>query len=187
VLRYFESREAVLLELLDAEERAWLAELSRTIAEFENKTEGSPQQRGDRLAASISESLAERPILCDLLNAQSSVLEHNVSAEVAARYKRATMQNYLQLAELIRQPVPELGEFDALRLAGAIGLLVGGIWPHTNPSPALLAAYAADPDLAALRLEFTATVAELLRILISGVLARNENLPVPGVSIPSTE
>ncbi|MBB5915059.1 AcrR family transcriptional regulator [Nocardia transvalensis] len=181
VLRYFESREAILLELLDAEERAWLAELSRTFEEFA-KTEGDLRQRGDRMAAVIAESLAERPVLCDLLGAQSSVLEHNVSAEVAARYKRATLQNYVELAGLIRNQLPEIGEFDALRLSGSVGMLAGGIWSHTNPSPAMLAAYTADPTLAALRLEFAPTVTELFRVLITGVLTRNENLPVPGIS-----
>jgi hypothetical protein len=35
------------------------------------------------------------------------------------------------------------------------------------------AAYAADPALAALRLDFTATVRELLQVMIAGLLARS--------------
>jgi hypothetical protein len=30
-------------------------------------------------------TLADRPMLCDLVSAQASVLEHNVSAQVAAK------------------------------------------------------------------------------------------------------
>jgi hypothetical protein len=37
----------------------------------------------------------------------------------------------------------------------------------------MLAAYAADPALAALRLDFTATVRELLQVMIAGLLARS--------------
>jgi len=34
------------------------------------------------------------------------------------------------------------------------------------------AAYEADPELAALRLDFTATLREMLQVLLAGVLAR---------------
>jgi hypothetical protein len=67
----------------------------------------------------------------------------------------------------------ELGEHDAVRLAGAVTLMTGALWPHTQPSAAMLAAYAADPALAALRLDFTATVRELLQVMIAGLLARS--------------
>jgi hypothetical protein len=38
--------------------------------------------------------------------------------------------------------VTELGEYDAVRLAGAVTLMTGALWPHTQPSAAMLAAYA---------------------------------------------
>jgi Tetracyclin repressor-like, C-terminal domain len=69
--------------------------------------------------------------------------------------------------------VTELGEHDAIRLAGAIVMMTGALWPHTQPSAAMLAAYAADPELAALRLDFTATVREFLQVMIAGLLARS--------------
>ena len=37
----------------------------------------------------------------------------------------------------------------------------------------MLAAYEADPALAAMRLDFTATVRELLQVMIAGLLARS--------------
>jgi hypothetical protein len=69
--------------------------------------------------------------------------------------------------------VTELGEHDAVRLAGAATMMTGALWPHTQPSAAMQAAYAADPALAALRLDFTATVRELLQVMIAGLLARS--------------
>ena len=51
-------------------------------------------------------------------------------------------------------------------------LAAGALWPATQPSAAMLAAYAADPALAALRLDFGTTLRELLAILAAGVLAR---------------
>ena len=69
--------------------------------------------------------------------------------------------------------VTELGEHDAVRLAGAVIMMTGALWPHTQPSAAMLAAYAADPALAALRLDFTATIRELVAVMIAGLLARS--------------
>jgi hypothetical protein len=51
-------------------------------------------------------------------------------------------------------------------------LTTAALWPHTQPSAAMLAAYEADPALAALRLDFTATLTELLEVLTAGLLAR---------------
>jgi Tetracyclin repressor-like, C-terminal domain len=59
-----------------------------------------------------------------------------------------------------------------VRLAGATVLMTAALWPHTQPSAAMLAAYEADPALAALRLDFTATLSEVLEVLIAGLLAR---------------
>jgi hypothetical protein len=51
-------------------------------------------------------------------------------------------------------------------------MTTGGLWPHTHPSAAMLAAYEADPELAAMRLEFTATMREVLEVMSAGLLAR---------------
>jgi AcrR family transcriptional regulator len=171
VLRYFESREAVLLELLDSAWRDWLPRLTRDLDEKVSPS-APAAERGDQVADVLSRSLAAEPALCDLLNAQAAVLERNVSAEVAARYKRAALADVAALGELFLGPVPELGEQSAFRLAGAVMLLAGALWPHTQPTDAMLAAYAADPELAAMRLDFTTTLRDALEVLITGLLVR---------------
>ena len=52
-------------------------------------------------------------------------------------------------------------------------MVAGALWPHSQPSAAMLAAYEADPALAARRPDFAATVREVLEVLISGLLARS--------------
>jgi AcrR family transcriptional regulator len=185
VLRYFESREAVLLELLDAAWQDWLAEVAADLAgadladvvASEESAAGAGRrpvaERGDQVAAILAASLAVRPVLCDLLSAQAGVLERNVSARVAAEYKRATMASIAALGRLIRRRLPELGEAGAGRLAAATVLTTAALWPNTQPSAAMLAAYDADPALAAMRLDFTTTMTELLQVLTSGLLARS--------------
>jgi AcrR family transcriptional regulator len=171
VLRYFESREAVLLELLDSAWQDWLARLDAELADA--VVAGEPvASRADQLAAAVAASLAARPMLCDLISAQAAVLERNVSPQVAAQYKRASIAGISALGALLLRSVPELGEPDAFRLAGAAVMTTAALWPHTQPSAAMLAAYAADPALAAMRLDFTATLREVLEVLTAGLLAR---------------
>ena len=55
VLRYFESREAVLLELLDAELLAWI----EAVQKLPLRSGGTPRDRGDHLAAAM---VAELPV-----------------------------------------------------------------------------------------------------------------------------
>jgi hypothetical protein len=111
-------------------------------------------------------------MLCDLIGAQAAVLERNVSPQDAAQYKRASIAGISALGALLLRSVPELGEPDAFRLAGAAVMTAAALWPHTQPSAAMLAAYAADPALAALRLDFTGTLREVLEVLTAGLLAR---------------
>jgi hypothetical protein len=53
------------------------------------------------------------------------------------------------------------------------GLVAGALWPHAQPSAAMLEAYRADPALAAMRVDFTAVMREVLEVLIAGLLARH--------------
>ncbi len=169
VLRYFETREAVLLELLAAARQDWLADLAPEVAGCADH--GSVAERGRALALILASSLAARPMLCDLLSAQSAVLERNVSPSVAAAYKREAMASVAALGRLALRCVPEMGEADAFRFAGAAVLTAGGLWSSCQPSAAMLAAYAADPELEAMRLDFPSTLRDVLEVLIAGVLA----------------
>jgi AcrR family transcriptional regulator len=170
VLRYFESREAILLELLDHAWKRWTAELpDRLAADVDHR--GTAPERGDQVAVTLTRSLDGRRVLCDLLSAQASVLEHNVSAEVAARYKRAAIGNVAVLAQLVRQHLPEVGD-EAEQLCAQMLMVTGAVWTHARPSASMLAAYAADPSLEALRLDFTPSLRGMLTTLVAGTLAR---------------
>src|ERR1700761_2635040 len=171
VLRYFESREAVLLDLLASAWGEWLADLAGDLDRAVDPA-APVTRRGDQVAAAVATSLAARPVLCDLVSAQAAVLERNVSPQVAATYKRATIAGLADLCVLLRQHLPELGEPESFRLAGATLGSAGALWPQCQPTAALLAAYEADPSLAVLRLDFATTLREMLETLISGVLAR---------------
>ncbi|WP_443334622.1 TetR/AcrR family transcriptional regulator [Streptomyces sp. ZAF1911] len=162
--------EAILLEQLDGLWRTWTADLPALL------TAGIDQDapvglRGDQFAAVLTASVADRRVLCDLLSSQAGVLEHNVSAQVAARYKRAAVDHVIDLAALARHHVPEL-EDRAGQLAAAVIMSIGAVWTHARPSEAMLAAYRADPSLAAYKMDFAAGLQDMLTTLTAGAVAR---------------
>jgi hypothetical protein len=116
--------------------------------------------------------VASRPVLCDLAGAQAAVLERNVSAQVAARFKRAALGRIGELAGLVRGVIGELDEPSAQVFAALATVTIGALWTHSQPSAAMLAAYAADPELAAMRLDFAEMTREALAIAVAGLLAR---------------
>jgi len=172
VLRYFESREAVLLELLTAESRDWLDQLDGTLAAAVDGS-AAAGDRGDQLAAALADSLTAHPVLCDLISAQAAVLEHNISPQVAATFKRSAIDSVSELAQLTHKYLPELGEHDAGRFGGVTIMVTGALWTYSQPAAAMLTAYETDPSLAALRLDFTATLRETLEMLLAGLLTRS--------------
>lgn len=170
VLRYFDSREAILLELLEGLLDEWLADLGPRLDSSVDQAR-SPHERAAQFGTALAESLAPRRVLCDLFSAQAAVLEHNVSVEVAIRHKRAAIEDLMILAELIRRQLPELGAQGSLRACVMGGVVIGSLWSHTRPSPSMCAAYEADPSLAALRMDFAAALADMVTTLLRGLLA----------------
>ncbi|GAA4502209.1 TetR/AcrR family transcriptional regulator [Actinoallomurus oryzae] len=168
VLRYFESREEILLELLDAAVAAWLNEVATGL----DGDGAGTAERATRLSSALAASLAARPMLCDLISAQAAVLEHNVSLPVVLRHRHRLTHHVAALARLIRRHLPELAAPDADWLAGTIVMVTGSLWAHANPSGAVRAAYEADASIAALRIDFADRLQATLSVLIAGLLTR---------------
>jgi AcrR family transcriptional regulator len=172
VLRYFDSREAVLLEMLDSLTREWLEHLSREIPAAVSAQAGF-ERRAEQLAGALARSLAERPVLCDLLSAQAAVLEHNVSTDAIASFKRRGVASATTLVGLVRHALPELSEDQAWRLVLGAFLLTSSLWAHATPPQAVLDAYEQIPELSSMRLDFSTTLEESLVTMALGLHARS--------------
>jgi AcrR family transcriptional regulator len=172
VLRYFDSREAVLLELLDSLSREWLAHLSEEIPATVSRRAGF-ERRAEQLAGVLARSLAERPVLCDILSSQAAVLEHNVSTESIASFKRRSVATAATFVGLIRGALPELSEDQAWRLVLGAMLLTSSLWAHATPPQAVLDAYEQIPELRSMRLDFAETLEDTLATLAVGMHARS--------------
>ena len=174
VLRYFESREAVLLELLDSAWQDWLVQLDGDLA-GRGRWPAAPARRARRPAGRRGGGLARGP--ADAVRPAQRP-GRGAGAQRLAAGRRPVQAGQHRWHHRARRPAcsgacPNSASTDAFRLAGATVLMTAALWPHTQPSAAMLAAYAADPALAAMRLDFAATLREVLEVLIAGLLARS--------------
>jgi AcrR family transcriptional regulator len=172
VLRYFDSREAVLLELLDSLTSEWLEHLATEIPAAVRPRAGF-ERRAEQLAGVLASSLAARPVLCDLISAQAAVLEHNVSTEAIASFKRRGVASAATLGGLVRRALPELSEDEAWRLVVGVFVLTSSLWAHATPPQAVLDAYEQIPELRSMRLDFSATLEDSVITLAMGLQARS--------------
>ena len=147
VLRYFESREAVLLELLDGVLREWLAEAGGRAGRrrrpaapgaWSAATSWPRSSAGHwRATRCCATSSARRPASWSTTCPSRSSCATSGPPSPASR----------PLAELIRRHVPELG--DGARTVCLMALvLAGALSAYSRPSASLLAAYEADPAVA---------------------------------------
>lgn len=170
VLRYFESREAVLLELLDRFFGAWLSELEEQLATGADGRE-EMTTRAHRLADVLSRSLAEQSVLCDLIAAQGGVLEHNVSTEVVRRHKRSSLARLATMRMLVTRLLPELDD-GAQRFCFMTLVSAGALSTYVPPPAAVLDAYADEPELAVVDLDLRATLRSVVLTTLLGALPR---------------
>ena len=140
VLRYFDSREAIFLEVLGEEFQAWLADLDARL--------GRPRQRKAkyaneiRVATAVADSLADRQLLCELIASMAGVLERNISFDFARDFKARAMTQIAELAELVAKQLPWLPrEFTSFFAEGAL-TLAAGMYPFSVPTEPVRAAIA---------------------------------------------
>jgi AcrR family transcriptional regulator len=132
VLRYFDSREAIFLELLDQECRSWLSDLEAALGD---PTARKPQYADEiRVAGAMAASLADRQLLCELLGAMAGVLERNISATCAGDFKARATANIDALAWLVARQLPWLGQQACAAFAEGALMLAAGMYPFSIPT-----------------------------------------------------
>jgi AcrR family transcriptional regulator len=171
VLRYFDSREAVLLELLARSFGEWLEHLAAELP-CAVRRRAAFERRAEQLATALARSLVERPVLCDLMSAQAGVLEHNVSVESITRYKLASLADAEVFAALVRDALPELSQDDAWRYMLGAWVMTAALWAYARPPETVLEAFAADERLERAHVDFPATLADHLITVAMGLQAR---------------
>lgn len=161
--RYFESKEAICLQLLQDAHDVFLRDAVAALDAL--PAPSTPEAVGRALAAQLS----AHPRLCALASIVASVLERNVEPERIAQHKGWYLQGGVHLLTALGRALPTLDPlrgFEFLRLAYA---LLTGLWPSAHPPAAVAQVMDTHPELALLRVDFAADLEVGLVALLRGL------------------
>lgn len=161
--RYFESKEAICLQLLQDAHDVFLADAVAALNDL--PAPSTPEAVGRALAA----CLAAHPRLCALASIVSGVLERNVEPERIVQHKAWYLQGGIHLLGALVRVLPTLDPrrgFEFLRLAYAV---LTGLWPSAHPPAAVAQVMDTHPELALLRVDFAADLEVGLVALLRGL------------------
>jgi AcrR family transcriptional regulator len=173
LLRYFETREQIFLELAGRAWREWVAALHAGLdsAAPLRAAPGSPAPGAAALVADVfARSFGDRPLLCDLIAHTPLNLERNVSLEAVRRYKLTSLGAVDEAAAMVLRVLPQLTLAECREFVGALASLAGALWQIANPAPALAALYASDPDLSRACVDLAPRLRRTAEILLAGLV-----------------
>jgi AcrR family transcriptional regulator len=163
VYRYFESSEAVLMDLLVEEFAGWHAELSAALARG-----GKACSSVEHIARVFASTISARPLLCRLTSILPSILERKVSLERMVDFKGNLLAVRQRAAQDFHARVPNMPAraFDQV-VKHALPLIIG-LWPLSNPT-GIAAQVIELPALESLRYDFEQDLEHALLALMRGM------------------
>jgi AcrR family transcriptional regulator len=163
-LRYFESRDALLLELATHGWQEWVPALEAALAR---------SQRGDirRIAETVAGSLAERPVFCDLIIHVPADLERDVSMETVRAFKLEALAGTERIGTAVAGACPPLTAVDGFDLVASTLAVAGYSWQVSHPGPQLAELYRTAPELAHAAVDFVPVVSRHVETVLYGLLA----------------
>jgi AcrR family transcriptional regulator len=164
LLRYFETREQIFLELTG---RAWGEWREATTAALREPAPGEV----DAVATTLARSFVERPLLCDLIPHTALNLERHASVAAVRAYKTTSLGAVGAVAKTLAGPLPDLSAAERLELISAVALLAGSMYQIATPPPPLAELYKREPDLGHSLLDLDARLTRATRVVIAGLEA----------------
>lgn len=160
--RYFDSREAILMQVLSDEQAQWGAEIARSLAPL--------AKSGDRDAVAdvIAESLSGRPRLHALMAVMSTVLERNVGEAAIVDLKQRALADLVGLVSALHTALPAMTPATLTTFVRHFYIFASGLWPAANPVPEV-AAVTSRPQFAAMRVQVAPTLREHARLLLTAL------------------
>jgi AcrR family transcriptional regulator len=163
LLRYFETREQIFLELTAREWGPWVRALHD---ELDDASAGS----AGLVADVVARSFADRPLFCDLLAHTPLNLERNVSPENVRGYKLTSLAAVEEAAAVVHRALPDLTAGECLEFIAVLASLAGSLWQIANPVPVLAELFAADPALALACVDLAPRLRRSADILLAGLI-----------------
>jgi AcrR family transcriptional regulator len=170
LLRYFETREQIFLELTA---QAWLGWADALHAVLDAAAPGDPHL----IAGAMARSFADRPLLCDLIPHTALNHERHVSVEAVRSYKLTSLGVIDDVADLVQRLLPELTAGEAREFVATMATLAGALWQIANPPPALAELYADDPRLAAACVDLAPRLHRTAAVLLAGLIPARSPAP----------
>jgi AcrR family transcriptional regulator len=163
LLKYFETREEIFLRLAETEFGEWAAGALAALS-----TAG-PEPR--QVAEVLANSVADRPLLCQLLLYTPLTLERNVSLDVVRGFKLAIKASTQGVLPALQRALPALDTDACFDLLMMTALVAAGLWQAAHPSPHVMAVHAEDPDAAPYP-DFRASMIRFVRTYLAGLMAK---------------
>jgi AcrR family transcriptional regulator len=166
IYRYFESREALFLELLWDEWLDWFKDFQKDWQKVSRS-----KKSFDHLIKTMAISIAKRDLLCNLTSALPSVIEKNLTEKTIREFKYRSIELFGKIANYLETCSSELDSVSyAILLQDSVSL-IAGLYPFTHPNQ-VVARVLQDPELKFFKRDFSA---ELERYLISVAKAIKSN------------
>lgn len=162
VLRYFETREDIYLQLTAAGYREWA---DRVAGRLDRPTATGPAE----ISSALVEGLAGDPLFCDLISEGPTALERNVSPDAVLAFKRTLFAAIDDLADTVAARAAGLDREQAIQAITATVMLAAGLWPWSNPPPVLAELYRTDPDVVGVKPDFVPQLRRSVHALIVGL------------------
>jgi AcrR family transcriptional regulator len=162
LLRYFETREQIFLNLTAAGWREWSPELQKELSRC------TPDPPG--FAQAFASTLVDRPMFCDLLAQAPLNLERNVSIEAVKAFKLVTLEEVTAIVGA-QQRVLGLTEEQGVDVIATATSMAGALWQMATPGDEVQALYRSDPRLAHAVVAVGPRLTRVLTAILTGFIA----------------
>jgi AcrR family transcriptional regulator len=164
LLRYFETREQIFLELTARSWREWASAMTSSLGAL------APGD-AEAVAATLADGFVSRPLLCDLIPHTALTLERHVSLEAVRAYKHTSLGAVEAVAVASARALPSLDLSRCRELVSTVALLAGGIYQISTPPPPLAELYEAEPELGHALLDLRGRLERSALVTIRGLEA----------------
>jgi AcrR family transcriptional regulator len=166
VRRYYASREEILLTLAEEGYRDWSHAVTTRLGD-------TGAIAPAELAHTLADTLAERPLFCDLLTHVTLNLEREVTYDRVRAFKTAAVGAMDDLASSIATATV-LDRAQAWDLITAVIAMTAPLWQAAHPAETLTRLYAEEPAMAHVGVDFAPTLTRLLTALVDGMAASHK-------------
>jgi len=162
LLRYFETREQIFLELTGRAWRDWAGGTATTLGAVAREDDAA-------VATLLAESFAGRPLLCDLIPHTALNLERHASVDAVHAYKLTSLGAVELVAVAVAEALPSLGAESARELVSTLALLAGAMYQIATPPPPLAELYLSEPMLGHSLLDLPGRLERAASVTIRGL------------------